>query len=318
MTGTVLTPITQAINDGTLTRRELKGFMRRSNGPALLRLALWLPLLVAGGLLVSFAEGSLFFVPAMFLQGVLLVHLFALQHECCHYTVYRHRWLNDLTGALCGLVILLPHQFFRYEHCDHHTFTQLKGQDPELIPLPASLGGYLWYLSGIPYWWGLASALVRHTAGHLNAEEQRFVPKEVRGTIVSEARAYAAVYLAILTLSLAYGWTWPIWLWWAPMLMAQPVMRAIRMTEHVGRPNVPDMTRNTRSNLVSAPWRFLCWNMNYHAEHHYAASVPFHALPKLHEKLKGHVHVQPGGYLGAHREILAQLLGRQTRADKLA
>ena len=42
---------------------------------------------------------------------------------------------------------------------------------------------------------------------------------------------------------------------------------------------------------------------------------PFTPCPKLHEKLKNYVHVQPHGYLGAHREILAQLSGKQPRAD---
>ena len=75
------------------------------------------------------------------------------------------------------------------------------------------------------------------------------------------------------------------------------------------------MKVNTRSNLVALPWRFLCWNMNYHAEHHYASSVPFHALPKLHRKLDGFVHVEHGGYWGAHLDILRQLGGRAPRVD---
>ena len=56
--------------------------------------------------------------------------------------------------------------------------------------------------------------------------------------------------------------------------------------------------------------------MNYHAAHHYASSVPYHALPRLHELLKEHVHVEPQGYWGAHKEILAQLSGRQLCCDQ--
>ena len=50
--------------------------------------------------------------------------------------------------------------------------------------------------------------------------------------------------------------------------------------------------------------------MNYHAEHHYVSSVPFHALPRLHEKLKDHIYVERGGYLAAHRDILRQIMVR--------
>ena len=75
------------------------------------------------------------------------------------------------------------------------------------------------------------------------------------------------------------------------------------------------MKDNTRTNYVMRHMQFLCWNMNYHAEHHYASSVPFYALPKLHEKLKDSIQIEPRGYLGAHLDILSQLTGRKTRSD---
>ena len=130
-----------------------------------------------------------------------------------------------------------------------------------------------------------------------------------------EARAMVALYTAILIASFALDWWGVVWYWWLPVFMGEPVMRAIRMTEHVGRPNIRDMKENTRTNLVTIPMQFLCWNMNYHAEHHYAASVPFHALPKLHKKLDGYVYVEKRGYLGAHIDIISQIIGRKPRMD---
>lgn len=312
------TPITQALADGVLTRRELKALMRRSDRPALLRLALWLAALSASGALVSLALGTVWVWPAMAVHGVLLVHHFALQHECVHYTAFRTRWLNDAVGRVCGAIILLPHSFFRYEHCDHHTWTQLDGRDPELIPLPRSLGAYLWYLTGVPYWRGKLTELARHVRGRLTETERAFIPQGEERAVFREARIMAAIHGGVLAAALALGWSAPFWFWWGPLLLGEPVMRAIRLTEHVGRPTVDDLRENTRTNLVGPVARFLCWNMNYHAEHHYAASVPFHALPRLHEKLRGYVHVEPRGYLGAHRDILAQLLGAKPRADRAA
>ena len=252
----------------------------------------------------------------MFVHGVVLVHHFSLQHECVHYTVFRTRKLNDIVGVACGWVIALPHQFFRYEHCDHHTYTQLHGEDPEMIELPRSIGGYLWYLSAIPYWHARLSELFRHAMGGLNEDERRFVPKVAEATMAREAQVMVAVYAVILVAMIAFQWWAPLWFWLIPLVLGEPVMRFIRMTEHVGRPTVSKMRVNTRTNLVSRPMQFLCWNMNYHAEHHYASSVPFHALPRLHGKLKDHIHVEPGGYLGAHRDILSQILGRKARADE--
>lgn len=311
----VLTPISQALADGVLTRRELKALMQRSNRPALLRLVLWVMVLACTGTGIYLTMGTYWVIPAMFVHGVVLVHHFSLQHECCHYTVFRTRPLNDIVGTICGLIINDPHQYFRYEHCDHHTYTQLNGKDPELIELPISFWKYLWYISAIPYLSAQVSNLFRHSFGHLNEVEKTFLPKEVRKTIFREAQLMLGFYLSLLVLCLVTGWTGPLWYWLLPYLMGEPVMRAIRMTEHVGRPNISDMRENTRTNLVSKPIQFLCWNMNYHAEHHYASSVPFHALPKLHKKLEGYVFVEPRGYLGAHRDIIAQLFGRKPRSD---
>ncbi|MFK7992874.1 MAG: fatty acid desaturase family protein [Granulosicoccus sp.] len=315
MTKLVLTPITQAMQEGALTRRELKQLMRRSDKPALVRLILWVCLVAMTGFGIWLAQGSWLMLPAMFVHGVVLVHHFSLQHECCHYTAFKTRWLNDVIGNVCGLVIMLPNRFFRYEHCDHHTFTQLKGKDTELIELPQTMAGYFYYLSSIPYWRAKFSELGRHAFGHLSAEEKVFIPREERKLIKLEAQAMAGFYLAIILLSIVFQSSVVIWYWFLPVVLGEPVMRAIRMTEHVGRPNVSDMKANTRSNLVSLPMRFLCWNMNYHAEHHYASSVPFHALPKLNKKLEGYLYTGKGGYVGAHRDIVSQLLGRSPRCD---
>lgn len=315
MAAEVLTPITQAMNEGALSRRELKGLMRRSNGPGLVRLAGWIVAMALTGWLIWLASGTWWMLPAMFLHGVLLVHHFSLQHECCHYTAFRTRWLNDVVGNYCGLVIMLPNTFFRYEHCDHHTYTQLTGKDPELIELPISLGKYLWYVSSIPYWRAKFGELGRHARGRLSEAELRFIPKEAHARVFLEARLMMATYASVLGACVVFNWWAPVWYWWLPVFLGEPVMRAIRMTEHVGRPNVRDMKVNTRTNLVTLPMRFLCWNMNYHAEHHYAASVPFHALPELHRKLKGFVHVERRGYLGAHIDIISQIVGLAPRAD---
>ncbi|MFK7751282.1 MAG: fatty acid desaturase family protein [Sedimentitalea sp.] len=315
MTQDVLTPITQALNDGTLTRGELKALMKRSNTPAFLHLALWGMALGVTGSLIYLTSGTAWLWPAMFVHGIILVHHFSLQHECCHYTVFKTRWLNDVFANICGFIIMLPNRHFRYEHCDHHTYTQLHGDDPELIPMPQNLGGYLWYLSSIPYWRNKFSEVYQHSLGRLSDDERRFIPKDEYQTVIWEARVMVLAYAAIIAICAATGWWAPVWYWWLPVVLGEPVMRFIRMTEHVGKPCVRDMKENTRTNYVTRPMQFLCWNMNYHAEHHYAASVPYHALPRLHDKLKHIVQVETRGYIGAHIDILNQLIGPKVRSD---
>lgn len=297
--------------DAPISRRELKKLMERSNRPGLVRLFWWLMLLVCTASLVWLA-GSIWWllIPAMFLHGIVMVHHFALQHECSHFTAFRSRWLCRWLARYCGFLLVIPPLFFRYEHCDHHTYTNLPGRDPELIELPESLWQYLRYLSALPYWRSQLGGMLRRATGKLTAEEKRFIPASEKARVVVESRIMISGYLAIISIMPGTGWSAPVFYWWLPLLMAEPVMRFIRMTEHVGRPMVADMRINTRTSIVAAPWRFLAWNMNFHAEHHYAASVPFHALGALHEKLRCCIYIEKHGYLNAHRDILAQVLQR--------
>ena len=311
----VKTPITQAMNEGVISRRELKLLMARSDKPAVIRLFFWITLLVITSLLIYACSNSWLLIPAMFLQGVIIVHHFSLQHECCHYTAFKTRKLNDIFGHICGFSIMVPNQHFRYEHCDHHTYTQITGQDPELIELPISIYKYIWYLSSLPYWKNKFTDILRHVFGKLSAGERKFIPRLEQKTVFKEARIMVFLYCLLLTGSYYFDNWALLWYWWLPVMIGEPVMRAIRLTEHVGRPNTNDLKENTRSSLISFPMKFLCWNMNYHAEHHYAASIPFHALPKLHDKLKGYVYVEERGYLGAHIDIISQLVGRAPRSD---
>jgi fatty acid desaturase len=317
MNAIVLTPITQALQEGALTRRELKALMQRSDKPAVLRLLLWFCVLGITASIVWASIGQWYLLPAMLVHGIVLVHHFSLQHECCHYTAFKTRWLNDWVGNICGLVIMLPNRFFRYEHCDHHTYTQLVGKDTEMIELPKTLLGYFAYISSYPYWNAKFSELWRHCMGRLTPSDKSFVPREERNTVIWEARLMAVFYAIVIVVSVAYQFWGTLWFWFLPVVLGEPVMRAIRMTEHVGRPTVTDMKTNTRSNRVALPWRFLCWNMNYHAEHHYASSVPFHALPALSKKLEGYIYTEKRGYYGAHVDIVSQLVGKTPRSDSI-
>ena len=47
-------------------------------------------------------------------QGVLIVFLFTLQHECTHRTPFASDRLCDAAGFVAGLLILNPFQWFRY------------------------------------------------------------------------------------------------------------------------------------------------------------------------------------------------------------
>ena len=48
------------------------------------------------------------------------VRLFAIQHDCGHRSFLKSRRLNDMLGALAGVVTLTPHGYWRQAHNIHH------------------------------------------------------------------------------------------------------------------------------------------------------------------------------------------------------
>lgn len=292
-------------------RPALQPLMARSNAMAVQRLAGQLAVLVAGGVLVRVTQDQWLVWPAMFLMGIVWTHLFAAQHECAHGTAFRSRRANLVVAWICGALIMVPQFHFKYEHTAHHSHTNLIGKDTELIPMPQTWWEYLGYLTGIPYWWSNGKGLLRRAVWGLDAEEQAFTPASQHHKLIREAQVLVLFY-ALVAMAIASGVSALLTYWLLPLLLAQPVMRFIRMTEHVGCPNEADPTLNTRTTRVAWPWQFLAWNMNFHGEHHLAPSVPFHALPALNQLLAGRIAVR-AGYRGAHREIWARLRRPEVR-----
>jgi fatty acid desaturase len=121
MRQTIQTPISQAMAQGIVSRQELKRLMRRSNRPAISRLIGLAILLGFTGFCVAQAMTTAWIWLAMFFHGIVIVHLFSLQHECVHYTVFRTRWLNDVEGRISGWINVVPNRIISNEHCNHHT-----------------------------------------------------------------------------------------------------------------------------------------------------------------------------------------------------
>jgi fatty acid desaturase len=306
----------QQVN-GLVPRRRLRQLMARTDLPAWLFLGRHLGFLALTGWLVSLAVGTTWLVPAMMMYGLGIVHLFAAQHECAHRTAFRTRALNDIVGWVIGAFILLPHVYFRWEHTDHHTFTQQGGRDPQLIAQPRSLAAYLLYLSTLPYWWGFLRPFARHLVGIIEPGERRFIPASECWKVIWEARVMFALYVGAAAVSVALHTRVLLLFWLLPRVLAEPFMRFVRMTEHVGRPvDEPDLLESSRTCLVAPPLRWLAWNMPYHAEHHLSPAVPFHALPALHEQLRGRQRVITRGYWAAHKEILSRIGELRSRASE--
>ncbi|MEX0971026.1 MAG: fatty acid desaturase [Paracoccaceae bacterium] len=284
----------------TLAPETRAALNQPSDAAGLRHLALHLGLIVATGSAIALR------IPLWGLllpvQGVLLVFLFTLEHECTHNTPFRSRWLNSVVGHGTGFILLLPFIWFRYFHLAHHKFTNDPANDPELAHPPiTNRAHWLRHVSGLPYWLGQIKLIMRLAQGRAAAP---YLPDRAKTRLQREA----LIMLAFYALALASLIVSPLlfWVWILPALLGQPALRLYLLAEHGDCPQVANMLENTRTTFTTRIMRFLAWNMPYHAEHHTLPQVPFHRLPDLHEHMRQHLACTANGYAAFTRTYLAR------------
>ena len=271
---------------------------RRTNRDALVHLAGHAGAILTTTLLIA---AKIPFWPLLLpIQGFLITFLFTLEHEATHKTPFASPTLNEWTGRICGLLLFLPFEWFRYFHLAHHRWTNIPGSDPELAsPRPATRRQWLLQVSGFPYWLSQLRLLASLATNRPVAD---YVPSTALPRVRREARLLIALYaLAVLSLTKT-----PVLLqiWLLPIIIAQPALRLYLLAEHGDCPFVADMLQNTRTTYTTALIRFLAWNMPYHTEHHVFPAVPFHNLPALHRLMKQELRVTASGYVAFTRDYL--------------
>ncbi|MCB2135663.1 MAG: fatty acid desaturase [Rhodobacteraceae bacterium] len=284
----------------TLPAADKAALTETSDGAGLSHLALHAGLILLTGALIA---ARVPFWPLLLpVQGVLIVFLFTLEHECTHRTPFRAPALSDWAGRVAGFLILLPFEWFRYFHLAHHRFTNLPGQDPELeAEKPETRSAWLLHVSGLPVWRANLRLLLRLAAGR---ERAPYLPDRALPRMEREARVMLALYAGA---ALSLFWSHMLlWLWIVPVLLGQPFLRLYLLAEHGDCPRVANMFENTRTTFTNRIVRFLAWNMPYHVEHHVFPAVPFHRLPALHRLMRDNLRVTADGYAAFTRDYLAR------------
>jgi fatty acid desaturase len=291
-----------------LTRSDLQTLMVRANGPALLRTLWHFGALAITGTLLWRLRGTAWVLPLIMVHGYMVAFVFCALHETAHRTAFRTRWLNVVVGHLAGIVGFWPYRNYRVYHWDHHRFTQDVGRDPELyFTKPRTPLAYLFVLTGIPNAIRRIGDIVRLTLGR--ADRPWMAPSERRPLII-EARAYAALYLAVAAASMIAGSTIALVIWIIPWLLGQAFLRPYLLAEHTGCAFTRDSLDNTRTTLTRFIVRLFAWNMPYHAEHHAYPAIPFHALPRLHEGIRGKIANLEPSYVRASVKVARYLFAR--------
>ncbi|MEL7527404.1 MAG: fatty acid desaturase, partial [Pseudomonadota bacterium] len=244
--------------------------------------------------------------PVLFVpQGILIMFLFTTLHETIHRTAFRSPWLNDLVARICGFLILVPADWFRYFHFAHHRHTQDPENDPELAGAkPETFRQYIVHVSGLPTWWSELKTLFKNASGR---SKDAFVPEGGKKKVRREAISSLVLYAILIGASLAAGSPLLLFAWVLPCLLGQPFLRLYLLAEHGRCPFVANMLENSRTTYTNLLVRRLAWNMPYHAEHHSYPTVPFHKLPDLHRLTRDHLGATSDGYSAFHKNYVGSL-----------
>ncbi|MCY4207488.1 MAG: fatty acid desaturase [Roseovarius sp.] len=286
----------------SLPRDELARLNETNDAAGLRHLAGHAGIIIVSGLWIGMGLPlwQIMLVP----HGVFICFLFTLEHEATHKTPFASAWINEWAGRMCGFAIFLPFEWFRYFHLAHHRWTNIPGKDPELADgsRPETVAAYILYVSGLPYWLGMAKRTFFNAIGRDLGE---FVPNRARRRVVIESRIMLTCYvlagISLLATDLLF------WIWILPCLLGQPLLRLYLLAEHGHCALVANMLENTRTTYTNGIIRRLAWNMPYHVEHHTLPQVPFHKLPELNFHMTGWHRVTSDGYVNATREYARKL-----------
>lgn len=223
----------------------------RSNAAGLQHLAGHGGAIVVTGSLIA-AQAPLWWL-LLPVHAVLLIFLFALEHECTHRTPFAYGRLNETIGHLCGALLILPFRWFRHFHLAHHRWTNLPSQAPELAgEKPRTRRKWLLHVSGLPLWRSQIGTLPRLAAGR---ERAAYLPPRALPGMQAEARLLLGLY-GLAAVSLIWS-PLLLWLWVAPLLLGQPALRLYLLAEHGDCPKVAYMLLNTRTTFTNRLVRFL-------------------------------------------------------------
>jgi len=293
----------------SISRGQLKELMRRRNGPALRNFGLWLLLLAASGYLAFRAYGTWWTVPAFFLYGTIYSSSDARWHECQHGTAFKTRWLNTVFYEISSFMTIREASLWRWSHSRHHTHTIIVDYDPEIqVTRPADLikiaADFIYLYSGTIE----IKRILLHACGRFTAFEQDYIPETARRRTIASSRIYLLLMTATIVLSIVTRSFLPILFVWTPRFYGGWLHQLCGLTQHAGlAENEHDHRRSTRTVYMNPIYRFLYMNMNYHIEHHIYPTVPFFALPELHEAVRAEMPRPYRGIVDTYREIIPAL-----------
>ena len=142
------------------------------------------------------------------------------------------------------------------------------------------------------------------------------VPENERAKCRFFARIHVSIWLGIIVISVYFSTWLPALYLLLPFLYGTTMIHCIHFIQHAGLANdVKDHRLCVRTVKLNPIFSFLCWNMEYHLEHHMFPMVPSYNLKKLHYVIKDQLPPANKGLWDAYREIIPAII-KQSKDPK--
>ena len=291
-------------------RAVMRELLVRRDGPAIRDTILWFALLIGSGYATWRLWGTWWAALPYTVYAVIYASTSDSRwHEAGHGTAFKTDWMNNWLYEIASFMVMRESVIWRWSHNRHHSDTIIVGRDPEIaVPRPPNWPSVLKPFFALQAYPTYFASVLRHCFGRMSAAEKTFIPQSQFTRVYWRARLYVAVYLGAIVLAIYDRSVLPLMYVGLTNLFGSWLMPVYGHTQHAGlAENVLDHRLNCRTVHMNVVNRYFYWNMNYHVEHHMFPLVPYHALPRLHEVVKGDCPPAYTSILDAWREIIPAL-----------
>ncbi len=245
-------------------------------------------------------------------------------HELSHGTAFKTKWLNNLFFRLFAFLTWNSYFHFKESHRRHHMYTAYEDKDKEIPrePIPFTLPQVIGWFT---FDWALFKKILwtdlNHAFGNTDVDFFFWCPLLRKDDIKTKKLIGWARFmfvghgillalfiyfeLWILIVTVTFGYFFATWL-----------VHGCEVQQHSGLAmNIPDWRVIAYTADFGHIMSFLYWNMNYHAEHHMYAAVPFYNLPRLHKVLQADLPKPINGYWRGLMHVLKLKLRQRKDPD---
>ena len=299
----------------SIDKKILKELSKRSNWQGIKHISVWIIILVLSGYMAFVTWGSWWTILWFLIYGNIYTFCNPIWHECGHKTAFKSHWLNEVFYHITSFMYNYEPIRWRWSHFHHHSYTlhTKERYDHEIqVTKPSDLffvlmmhlpGGNLFtflffHLETIKHAFGLTSVVMKDC-----------VPKEEQSKVRLFARIHAILWTIIIGASIYFQTWFPILYLLLPFVYGTTMIHIIQFIQHAGLTNdVQDHRLTTRSVKLNPFLNFLCWNMEYHLEHHMYPMIPSYNLKKLHELIKDQLPPAKKNLWEAYKEIIPAIV----------